>query len=176
MPTRLLESIMQRGTSRTRKTCSSYLRNVPYWRTTMENYPVTDIMCLPTLDSILRGKEILPPTNTSVADCQYYTADEYCSHLENIIHCLITYPLYNVVIMDTSIYDNLTLYAKGDNHAVVIKETESNTIFEVAEYCLATNINEYLRHIVRIKSGLTTREQTIQRLEQEIQQLKSAIH
>ena len=175
MPIELLARLRQRGSPWIQKICDGCERSIASRAKVLEWHTITDIICLPDLEKVIGAAEEVPGTKTPSGDCLYYKVDEYRMHLENILWYLSRYPNYQVVILDTPIFENIIMYMKGDSHALVIKENDPFVLFEVTERILASSLCEYLHHLVKDKMQMDSRESVVKRLQEELIRLEKAI-
>lgn len=139
----------------------------------LRRHVLIDIMLLPELDHVLAGREPIPGTKNAAGDDLYYTPQEYRLHLKHIVWYLETFPNYQAVLLDDPALENVVIYTKGDEHALLVRDAAPFTLFEVTERGLAASLCDYLRHMVDDRISFGARKATIERLKQEIRKLES---
>ncbi|MEA4853951.1 MAG: hypothetical protein VB082_06720 [Christensenella sp.] len=143
-----LETIQRLKSAKT-ASCN-YLAHVLYSRMqrraqTFASHKLTEIMCLPPLDEVMEGKVPIPGTSVLSDKALFYTPGEYKSHLQNILHCLESYPNYRVILTDTPPSDGATIYAKGAQRTLLIHEPVPFSLFDVTEQNLSASFYDYLQ-------------------------------
>jgi hypothetical protein len=175
MPPELLTSIRRRGTPCVQKMCDCYEKSAIHRAKVLENHKITDIICFPGLNAVLKGEAVVPGTKMSPADCLCYTPEEYRMHLEHILWYLNTFPNYQAVILDEPLFENITMYVKGDDRTLLIKEADPFALFEIAEQRLTAALCDYLRRLMGEGMQVGSRRVTVERLKQELQKLAESI-
>ena len=175
MPVELLDLMRQRGTLCAQKMCDCYERSISPRAKVLERHTIMDIICLPDLEQVMNGTAVIPGTKISPSDCLFYRPEEYRLHLEHILWYLQNYPNYEAVLLDEPLFENITLFVKGDSYAILIKETDPFALFEITERTLASSLCEYLRHLMKDKVHLGSRQETMDHLRKELRRLDRAI-
>lgn len=174
-PEEAIQSAKRRSSVFTRSVLECYGQTEHFKEEVLKSYTITDIMCLPNIENVMNGTEPIPGTIAG-KDTLYYTPREYLLHLGKIIWYLENYSNYRAVLLNGKELENTVIYTKGYEHAILIKETEPITLFEITERDFATSISEYLRHISNSNISPGTRMETIERLSDEITMLTALIN
>lgn len=99
-----------------------------------------------------------------------YTLDEYLEHLAHIIHLLETVPKYQVMLSDSNIVGNFSLYVKENVGTIVAKSSPSSVVFALNEGYLTGAFWDYLRvKVNRLEHSHSDRAQVILTLKNYIQ-------
>ena len=175
LPASAIAHVRRRATPFTQQLMNTYVQNERYRIDTLRNHTITDIVCLPRLEDVMNGIESIPGTRTSAADRLFYTPSEYRLHLKHIIWYLETFPNYRAIIMDDPVQEDVVIYTKGDDRALMIKESEPFTLFEITERTFASSLCNYLRNLTVEKIAPDSRRSTLERLYSELARLESLI-
>lgn len=175
LPSSALGHIRRRATAFTQQLLDTYSRNERYRIDTLRNHVITDIMRLPRLENVMNGIECIPITKISSADRLYYTPSEYRLHLKHIIWYLETFPNYQAILTSSTTQNDVVIYTKGDDHALMIKESEPYTLFEITERTFASSLCNYLRTMAAENIAPGSRRETIEQLKSELSRLELLI-
>lgn len=175
LPSSALSHMRTRATPFTQELLDCYSKNEHYRVEALRNNVITDIMCLPSFDDVMSGKEFVPGTKTSSHDHLFYTPSEYRLHLRHIVWYLETFPNYRAIFMDDPVQNDVVIYTKGDEHALMIKESEPYTLFEVTERGFASSLCNYLHHMASTKIRENSRQTTIDMLRREAEKVDAAL-
>ena len=86
-----------------------------------------------------------------------------------------TYPNYHVILLDKPLFDNVTVYVKGNCFALLIRENDPFALFEVTEQALIASLHEHLWRLIKETSHIDSRQTVAKRLRSELKQLKKAM-
>ena len=174
LPTDVILSTIQRGSPYVRQLMECYGQTERFKREVLEKNVITDIICLPRLEDVMANKEPIPGTAAG-SNTLYYTPTEYLHHLNRIIWYMKTYPNYRVALLNENELENVIIYTKGNDNALLVKKAFPFTMFEITDNSLSAAITGYLRRIAdeRICSG--SREDTMRRLRNEAARVESLI-
>lgn len=175
IPPDLITQIRRRGTATVQRMFEDYTKNAQARAQVLENKVITDILCLPDLDEVLKNTVPIPGTKISPTDWLYYTPEEYQMHLEYILWYMDTYPNYHVILLDKPLFDNVTVYVKGNCFALLIRENDPFALFEVTEQALIASLHEHLWRLIKETSHIDSRQTVAKRLRSELKQLKKAM-
>ena len=175
LPSTICERIQRIGTPFALRLCESYELRAKSRMRVLSEHPITDIMHLPSLASILAEKEPIPGTQSMPSGTLYYTPQEYKAHLERILWHLDVFPNYHAVFTDDPAFSNVIVFAKGDNRAMLVKTAPPFAIFDVTERSMASAFCDYLKRIAEEKMTSGARRATVELLQDELQRLDKAI-
>mgnify|MGYP002732655396 CR=1 FL=1 len=171
LPHSIRERIRSVGTPFAKRLGESFERRAKSRASVLRRHPIMDIMRLPAVANVLSGKEPIPGTQSLPGGPLYYTPAEYRAHLDNILWHLETYPNYSAVFTEDASFGSVTVFAKGDSRALLVKTTPPFSVFDVTERSMASAFCDYLRRIAEERMTPGARRATVALLDDEIQRL-----
>lgn len=114
----------------------------------------TEIIAMHDVETVLTGGIKVALSDMLNADTVYYTADEYISHLENLVVLLLleTYENFHVILTGSANEDHFMVYVKEDFGALVAKTNAPPVIMSIGENNLKAAFWDYLISITGSES------------------------
>ncbi len=131
----------------------------------------TEVFPLESLEDIIAGKARYVALEISQNKAGYYTPDEYCRHLINVVNMLCNYPNYHVVLSKGNDLES-NVYVKESCQVMLLRTTPPITICETEYTDMISSVWEYA--LSKTQTGLTdmaNKIESISRLKQLISQL-----
>lgn len=125
-----------------------------------QGYTMTEILHLPTPESVLAGTISVPLCDMLSQPTLCYTAEEFKRHLENMLAILNTTPGYELILTDKAL-DSIILCVKEDTGAIMSRATPPTTVFGISEQSMTAAFGEYLQ---RQAEKTISKEKTFQQL------------
>ena len=175
LPQNVIQSAQHRSSIYVQNVLACFADTEKYKAVVLRDYEITDLMCLPKLEDVIDGREPIPGAIAG-NDTLYYTIEEYYNHLVKIIWYLEQFPNYHAIFLDDFELENVVIYTKGYDHAMLIKEAEPFALFEITERGLASSISGYLRRIVEDRIGRNSRQATLKLLKIEAERAEKLIN
>jgi len=139
---------------------------------TLRHNRVYDIIRLPDVKSVNKGKVKLTYPNIWEKQDVFYTAEEFRLHLQNIVRLLRYYENYHVYIKESSEDEGYLISVKEDLGVIVARDSYPTTVFTINESNMTAAFWDYLKRYVDGKKNFREkRQQTIARLEAMINSL-----
>lgn len=170
MPETVLLSILRRNSQTNEKQLLAFQQfRAECLERTLQDYSVTEIFSIPSLDSLCQGKVMIDHSSGLDEKTVYYTKEEYRMHLEHVIHLLQHYENYHVCIEKAPNDLGYSIYAKENSGIIVIKNEPPLVFLSVAENTLAVGFWDFLLELgqkneVSKKSAVALLEHTIDAL------------
>ena len=181
IPDKVTLSLAQRsGYEKLHRSVSQY-RSSLYAKRGKTAGPVTDILCLPDIETVTKGAVPFPLADVFGAPSLCYTADEFYSHLAAALHLMKTKDNYTIVLLSPDtlrfVSGNLTLQAfsilaSEKTGAVLYSGHTPTTVFYTKQPDMVTAFCECLNHFVKNAEG---REVIMAKLQDYLDKLEKAI-
>lgn len=181
MPKEVAESLSQRpGCDSFYHHMTDYRRRLFMRQRSIANF-VTDIISLPGIDTVIKGKVPVPLTDFFGIPPLFYNAEEFRLHLMASLQLLKNAADYNVVLLSAdmtySVFDNQALA----NYSMIYSEKAGvilcgvqapTTVTYSREQNIVATVGEFLNHFVKLSAP---REEVIARLQNYIAELTQAM-
>ncbi|MGI5912552.1 MAG: transcriptional regulator [Syntrophomonadaceae bacterium] len=137
---------------------------------------LTEIFTLPELEEILAGRIMVNFSDIINETQLWYTPNEYCKHLKNIIYLLKTYDNYHVHLTSNEALEGSMVYVKENVGVLVGKTSLPSTIFAINEGNMTAAFWDYMNVILRKETkGKVNRKHTSSKLEALVSRLETRI-
>lgn len=181
MPKEVAASLSQRpGCDSFYHHMTDYRRRLFMRQRSIANF-VTDIISLPGIDTVIKGKVPVPLTDFFGIPPLFYNAEEFRLHLMASLQLLKNAADYNVVLLSAdmtySVFDNQALA----NYSMIYSEKAGvilcgvqapTTVTYSREQNIVATVGEFLNHFVKLSAP---REEVIARLQNYIAELTQAM-
>lgn len=124
---------------------------------------VYELIRLPDPKMVMKGKIRVPHVSYPEVPVLWYTPEEFCAHLRQIIFLLRTCPSYHAVIHSAE--EPYVMQVKERTGAFVLDKMEQTATYFFNEPRMTENIQNSLRKKVQSNSVIS-REDTISRMEE----------
>ena len=162
---------------------SEYLSSHKKWLFLRGKVPagsITDIICLPEVSTVLEGKVPVPLSVLFGLPPLFYTAEEYLAVLRSALQWMKSSKAYHAVVMPPGAIDpvsgrplSLTYSIVSSRAGVLLFSTQSPSVmFYTREQFLTNSFCEYLKQLTK---SAASREESIERLQQYIENLERAM-
>ena len=175
LPEELVKRVAKCGIPGAKQVGENWRQRSTLWKKNCKKYVQTEIISLASIKDIFNGDVEIPLSRMLPGEKLYYTPNEYCIHLENIIQILNKNPNYRLIILDILELQDVVVYAKGVDEVLFFKGEDSLTVCEIAEKLTASALCDHLRYIVDSKMRFDSRKSTIERMEHMIGDIRSKI-
>ena len=174
LPQNVIQSAQHRSTIYVQNVLASFAQTEQFKVQVLKEHTITDLMCLPLLENVVSGTEPIPGAAAG-EDTLFYTLEEYYNHLQKIIWYIEEFPNYRAILLEGTDLENVVIYTKGLDHAMLIKEAEPFALFEITERGLASSISGYLKSLIDDSAAGNSRQATLRRLKSEAANTKKLI-
>lgn len=165
LPEKILKRISESGILEAKRLCANCRQRISIWRENCKKYLYTEIICLASKIDIVAGRVEIPLSRFLSGEILYYTRDEYCLHLENVIGYLKNNSNYRVILIDKRKLKDTAVYVKGQDEVLLFNVTDSITVFKITEKQTASVMYDYLRQFMDKEIRFNSRKSTIEQLE-----------
>lgn len=172
LPDIILKRISESGIPEAKHLCDNHHHRISIWKENCKKYLYTEIICLASKIDIIAGRVEIPLSRYLCGEKLYYTSDEYCLHLENMIGYLKNNSNYRVILIDKRKLKNIDVYVKGQDEVFFFKETDLLTVHEITEKLTASVFYDYLRQKMDKRLRFYSRESTIKQLKMVLDELR----
>ncbi len=146
MPAEVVQSVISRWPGAFKKELLAYQQQrAANFEQHLQRYEFIEIVKYPDMDEIDRDRLSVTIIKLLGAGESYYTRQEYCDHLENIIRLLQKYPHYQVYLADREEIPRALIYVKEDVGVIVAKTTSPAVTFAINESNMTAAIWDYMR-------------------------------
>lgn len=172
LPPQILDRIARSGQPFARQMVETMQKRLKNLEKILENHVFIDMMHFVPPEEVMAGTLEIPGTKMISGPPLYYTPEEYILHLEQILWSLNHFPHYQLVLTNAPNLSKVVVYAKGINHAILVKQGAPFAIIEITEQHMAASLFDYLRHMADENMSVGSRHATIEQVEAEIRKYK----
>ncbi len=149
MPSSLVEKIFN---TVNHKDKAAYLKfhhkRAPKFEEYLKHQCYIEIIELPTIEDILEGKVLISYPDTFGIKERYYTPEEFCLHLRNVIYLLKTYPNYDIYFASGLQSDDISIEVRENTGVIFAKYSKTAVYFLIMEPTTTSIFNNYLHDII----------------------------
>ncbi len=109
--------------------------------------PLFHILHLAKPEDVIAGRVPISCAGMLQGSPAYYTPEEYCAHLEYILHRMQTAPWFHVALADTP-PEGFSLHVFEDQEVYIFKEEPPYIIFRIRESNTVAAFGDYLQRIL----------------------------
>ncbi len=170
MPSSLVNSIMARLETPDRKQLFAYQqKRMATFYNHLQNYHYQEIFPLPDAEQVLSGKMPVNFFDILSEKQLFYTPEEYCLHLQNIIDLLKTRENFHIYITGNNCHEGSMLCVREDVGVLVGKASLPAVIFAINESSMTAAFWDYMNVLLKKESqGKIDKGRTIARLQRHI--------
>ena len=173
MPEKVASSILLRNAGMNRSFFDYLRKRTELFEKSIRSSSFTEIIAMHDVETVLTGGIKVALSDMLNADTVYYTADEYISHLENLVVLLETYENFHVILTGSANEDHFMVYVKEDFGALVAKTNAPPVIMSIGENNLKAAFWDYLISITGSESiRFRGRDENLKKLTDYIGRLK----
>ncbi len=175
MPKNVADSIISRNASTKRSFYEYREKRNELFETNLRSNSFTEIIKFHDVESVIKGRVKVSISDMKNSDTLFYTADEYISHLENLVYLLDTYKNFHVKFVGGESENNYEVYVKEDFGAIVAKTTAPPVMLAIGENNMNAALWDYLISIIgRESSAFRGRDENYKELNEYIGRLKES--
>ena len=173
MPEKVASSILSRNAGMSSNFFDYQKERTALFEKNILTNSFTEVIAMRSVETVINGGVKVSLSDMLSADTIYYTAEEYISHLENLVLLLEKYENFHVAFTSNSSEDHYMVYVKEDFGAIVAKTTVPPVTLSIGENNLKAAFWDYLINITGSEgAGLRGRDESIKRLSEYIRRLK----
>lgn len=136
----------------------------------------TEIVSLPSLETILAGNNVVNLSEIPNATQVLYTPGEYYLHLQNILHLLKTYENYHVHLIGRTHLEGSMVCVKEDVGVLVGRTSLPTVIFAINENNMTAAFWDYMNVLLpKEYTSAKSRSHTIEKIEALAARLEAAL-
>lgn len=175
MPASVAVSIVSRSTGINAGFNENQKKRIELFEKNIQTHSFTEIISLRDAQTVINGGVKVSFSDMLSGDTVFYTAEEYISHLENLVNLLDTHENFHVKFIGDETSDHYMVYVKEDFGALVAKTTTPPIILAIDENNMNAAFWDYLIIIIGSESSyLRGREENYKKLTAYIDRLKEA--
>ncbi|MDD4169311.1 MAG: transcriptional regulator [Desulfotomaculaceae bacterium] len=167
MPFEVVESVLAKTESPLKEKLLVYQqKRTEKFLGSLGKYHFTEILSLPQMKEILAGKVMVNFSDLLNESSIFYTPEEYCRHLHNIIRLLKSHNNYHVCLAENKHLEGSMIYVREDVGVLVGKAMPSSVVFAINESNMTVAFWDYMNHLINKEAKVKLdRKHTIAELE-----------
>lgn len=140
---------------------------------TLKTCRFTELICLPEIDYVKRGKVKVSMSYMLSKDGLYYTREEFITHLEHIIALLENFENYNIHLIQRTEMHPYTIYVKEELGVIVANHAKPPVVTAIKESNMLAAFLDALKNVISAESSkVINRDDSISELKKYILKLK----
>ena len=165
MPEELLASIVARTSPSNDLFQQYHAWRLETFHNNIRTNAFTEIVKLPDPQDVLGGRVKIASSVMMAGGAHFYEASEYLAHLANVIQLLERNENYNVCLVQGSVEERYTVYAKENKGVLVAKTSQPPVMLAMSESNMTASFWDFLStQCERSASGKTGKPSTAQQL------------
>ena len=144
MPEAVASSIICRNADINRSFFDFQKKRIELFEKNIRSNTFTEIVTMQDIKTVLNGDVKASFSDMLNTNAVYYTAEEYISHLENLVVLLEKYENFHVAFISNASAEHYMVYVKEDFGAIVAKTTAPPVILSIGENNLKAAFWDYL--------------------------------
>lgn len=149
MPLILVNQIFKSVEHKDKKACMQFhQQRAPKFKDYLSQCNYTEIIGLPTIETVLSGKILISYPDTFGIKERYYTPIEFCQHLRNVIFLLKQFPKYNIYLAPSQQSDDISIEVRENTGVIFAKYSKTTVYFLIMEPTTTNIFNDYLHEII----------------------------
>ena len=105
----------------------------------------TELISLPDIENVKSGSVKVSMSDMLSEGAVYYTPEEFISHLKNILVLLESCENYHIHLIDSSIEDRYTVYAREDVGVIIAKTSQPPVVLAINEGNMTAAFWDFLK-------------------------------
>ncbi|NLO48935.1 MAG: hypothetical protein GX111_11540 [Clostridiales bacterium] len=140
----------------------------------LNEFSFTDIICLAEPDEVAAGKVPIEAATIFDGEPRFYSVKTYLMHLRNILWFTEHSPNYHLVIRERSEDGLNIIYIKEGRRALLLRDTDPYSVYEISERNLVASFGELLRRSIPSEvTDAMRRQQNVLQLHELIRRLEA---